>query len=70
MRISEIYKNKETGGLIQIDSFATRMNTHKDIIIIFNRLMNDEFGNTAYSPSSNGYGTQEDIEKEYVKLEE
>jgi len=64
MKLFDIYKSKTTGEIIKIDSFATRMDTHSEMIIIFRKMfkLDGEYG---YAPSSNGYGTVEEIEKEY-----
>ena len=73
MKLGEFYKHNKKGNIIQIDSFGTRMNSGEDFIVIFRNIfkMNDiQYGST---PSGNGYGTQEEIEKEYnlvVKQEE
>lgn len=35
MKLFDIYKNKSSKQIIQIDSFATRMGTQEDMVIVF-----------------------------------
>lgn len=65
MKLYDIYKHKEENELIQINSFATRMNSHKELIIVFSRMEKHNDYEIGHCPSFNGYGTQEEIEKEY-----
>ncbi len=67
MKLFDIYKHKKTNEIIQIDSFATRMNTHKDMFIIFKRIDRNGY-DIGSCPSFNGYGTQKEIENEYELL--
>ena len=68
MKLNDIYINKETNEIIQIESFATRMNSMKDMFIIFNRIEKHNEFEIGSSPSFNGYGTKEEIEQEYELL--
>lgn len=68
MKLGDVYKNKKTNNLIQIDSFATHMNTMKNSIIIFTRIERHNEFEIGSCPSFNGYGTQEEIKKEYELL--
>lgn len=70
MKLGDIYVNKNTKELIQIDSFASHMGRlwedTKHSIIVFRYL---EKGDVIGSmPSFNGYGTSEEIEAEYELL--
>lgn len=72
MKIGDIYKNKENNSIIQIDSFANPMGKYwegnDNTLIIFKKIEKhneDEFGSC---PRFNGYGTEEEIEKEYKLL--
>lgn len=70
MKLGDIYVNKNTKELIQIDSFASHMGRlwedTKHSIIVFRCL---EKGDVIGSmPSFNGYGTSEEIEAEYELL--
>ena len=71
MKLGDIYVNKDTKELIQIDSFASHMGNFwddtKDSIIVFRQL--EKHGGVIGSiPSFNGYDTSEEIEKEYDLL--
>ena len=68
MKLGDIYINKENKSIIQIDSFASPMGDFtKGHIIVFRQL--EEHGGVIVSlPSFNGYGSQEEIEKEYELL--
>ena len=68
MKLFDIYKDKVTNEIIQINSFATRMNTHKDMVIVFERIERHNEFEIGSCPSFNGYGTQEEIEREYELL--
>jgi hypothetical protein len=65
MKLYDVYKNKETNEIIQIDSFATHMNTCDDMLIIFKRIEKHNEFEIGSCPSFNMYGTEEEIEKEY-----
>ncbi len=67
MKIGDIYINKHTKSIIQIDCFAFPMSDFlKSSIVVYNHIeKHDEIG---ICPSFNGYGSQEDIEKEYTLL--
>lgn len=67
MRLGDIYKSKTTNDIIQIDSFATDINGEKDMVIVYTKIFRN--GNDiGSSPSFNGYGSEEDIEKHYEVL--
>lgn len=71
MKLGDVYVNKDTKELIQIDSFASHMGKlwedTKDSIIVFRQL--EKHGGIVGSiPSFNGYGTSEEIEAEYNLL--
>lgn len=68
MKLFDIYKDKATNEIIQISSFATRMNTSQDMIIIFERVERYNEFEIGVCPSFNGYGTKEEIEEEYEIL--
>ena len=67
MKLYDIYKNKETNRLIQIDSFANHVATN-DMIIVFVNIENHGNGEIGSCPSFNGYGTEEEIEEKYEIL--
>ena len=64
MKLSDIYKHKVDNSIIQINSFAKRINTLEKSIIVFTRIENTSMG-VCSMPSFNGYGTKEEIELEY-----
>lgn len=70
MKIGDVYKHKENNSIIQIDSFATWMAKMEegDSIIIFRELEKHNEFEIGSCPSFNGYGTEEEIEKEYELL--
>ena len=70
MKIGDVYKHKESNSIIQIDSFATWMAKMEegDFIIIFRELEKHNEFEIGSCPSFNGYGTKEEIEKEYELL--
>ena len=68
MKLFDIYTHKENNSIIQIKSFATRVNTSKDQIIVFERIVRSEEMGWGSCPSFNGYGTKEEIEQEYKLL--
>lgn len=68
MKLFDIYKNKQTNELIQIDSFANHMGTHKKMFIVFKGIDKHNEFEIGSCPSFNMYGTQKEIEKEYELL--
>ena len=68
MQIFDVYKNKETNELIQIDSFATHMDAYSDMIIVVKRIEKHSEFEIGSCPSFNMYGSQKEIEKEYELL--
>lgn len=71
MKLGDIYKHKENNSIIQIDSFASPMGrfTGKDsFIIVFRQIEKHNEFEIGSSPSDNGYGSKEEIEKEYELL--
>lgn len=71
MKLGDIYKHKQNNSIIQIDSFATPMGRFVDkdsFIIVFRQIEKHNEFEIGSSPSDNGYGSQEDIEKEYELL--
>ena len=71
MKLGDIYKHKQNNSIIQIDSFATPMGRYVDkdsLIIVFRQIEKHNEFEIGSSPSDNGYGSQEDIEKEYELL--
>lgn len=70
MKIGDIYKRKENNSIIQIDSFAAPMGKIREgsFIIIFRKIENHNKFEIGSCPSFNGYGSQEEIEREYELL--
>lgn len=68
MKLFDVYKHKENDSLIQIDSYATHMNDSKDSIVVYRNISKHNEFEIGSCPSFNGYGTQEEIEKEYELL--
>lgn len=71
MRLYDVYKHKKNNNIIQIDSFATRMNDfgrEKELMVVFRNMEKHNEYEIGSSPSSNGYGTQKEIEEEYELL--
>lgn len=70
MKLGDIYRHKENNSIIQIDSFATPMGKLGDggCIIIFRQIEKHNEFEIGSCPSFNGYGSQEEIEKEYELL--
>lgn len=70
MKLGDVYKHKKDNSIIQIDSFATHMGhcDPKSFVIVFKQIVKHNEYETGYSPSDNGYGTQEEIEKKYDLL--
>ena len=71
MKLGDVYVNKNTKDLIQIESFASHMGRFwedtENTIVIFRQLENHR-GIIGSIPSFNGYGTPEEIEMEYDLL--
>ena len=67
MKLYDIYISKNKKHLIQIDSFATHMNRYSDngLVIVYRNIEKHNELEIGSSPSNNGYGTKEEIEKEY-----
>ena len=61
MQLGDIYKHKKNKAIIQIDSFATHMGEFLDekLIIIFRQIEKHNEFEIGWSPSDNGYGSQE-----------
>lgn len=70
MKLGDVYRHKGSDSIIQIDSFATRMGKigEGDSIIVFRQIEKHNEFEIGSCPSFNGYGTQEEIEKEYELL--
>lgn len=70
MKIGNVYRHKENNSIIQIDSFATPMGRFAEggSIIVFKQIEKHNEYEIGSCPSNNGYGTQEEIEKEYELL--
>ena len=70
MKLGDVYKHKENNSIIQIDSFATRMGKfgEGDSIIVFRQIEKHNEFEIGSCLSFNGYGSQEEIEKEYELL--
>ena len=68
MKLRDIYKHKTDKNIIQIDSFATSMNRLGEGYIIIYTNIENGYGGYGSCPSFNGYGTKEEIEKEYEIL--
>lgn len=70
MKLGDVYRHKENNSIIQIDSFATQMGKigEGDSIIVFRQIERHNEFEIGSCPSFNGYGTREQIEKEYEML--
>ena len=71
MRLYDVYKHKKNNDIIQIDSFATRMNDfgrEYELMVVFRNIEKHNEYEIGSSPSSNGYGTVKEIEEEYELL--
>lgn len=71
MKLGDVYRHKENNSIIQIDSFANPMGyfVRKDkLIIVFRQIVKHNEYEIGSCPSDNGYGSQEEIEKEYELL--
>lgn len=70
MKLGDVYRHKECGNLIKIESFATHINENLNpfnVVIVFANL--EKLGGAyGYAPSFNGYGTKEEIEEQYELL--
>jgi hypothetical protein len=68
MQLFDIYKDKESNEIIQISSFANHINNSNSMIIVFNNI--GRFGDQGIGscPSSDGYGSKEEIEEKYELL--
>ena len=67
MKLYDVYVNKNNKNIIQIDSFADHINNSNLIVVFRNIEKHNEF-EVGSCPSFNGYGTVEEIEKEYKLL--
>lgn len=70
MRLGDVYINKNCAEVIQIDSFATRINSFlnlevDDDMVIVVRHLTESCGVVGFAPSFNSYGTKEEIEALY-----
>ena len=71
MKLGDVYRHKNSNSIIQIDSFATPMGRfveESSFIIIFKKIVKHNEYEIGSCPSDNGYGSQEEIEKEYELL--
>lgn len=69
MKLNDIYAHKENKNVIIISSFATELgHPGQKMIIVFENIMDIGGGMMGSSPSFNGYGTEEGIEREYDLL--
>lgn len=69
MKLGDVYKHKENNSIIQIDSYASHMGDFlKGHIIVFTKIEKHNEFEIGHCPSFNGYGSQEEIEKEYELL--
>lgn len=69
MKLGDVYKHKENNSIIQIDSFASHMGDFLEgHIIIFRQIEKHNEFEIGSCPSFNGYGSQEEVEKEYELL--
>lgn len=71
MELGDVYKHKQNNSIIQIDSFATPMGKYRDkdsFIIVFKQIEKHNEYEIGSCPSFNGYGSKEEIEKEYELL--
>ncbi|KAI4445292.1 hypothetical protein C823_007799 [Eubacterium plexicaudatum ASF492] len=71
MKLGDIYRHKNKNSIIQIDSFATPMGQSVDnssFTIVFKQIERHNQYEIGSCSSNNGYGSQEEIEKEYKLL--
>ena len=69
MKLFDVYVHKKNKNIIQIDSFATHINDNAgDFIIVFSNIEKHNEYEIGSCPSFNGYGSCEEIEKEYELL--
>jgi hypothetical protein len=65
MKLFDVYKNKKTNELIQIQCFASHMNNWENNIIVFCNIEKHNDFEIGLCPSFNGYGTQAEIEDKF-----
>lgn len=66
MKLYDVYKHKKNNNIIQVQSFATHMNRYDgDMIIVFSNIEKHNEYEAGFCPSDNGYGTEDEILKEY-----
>lgn len=66
MKLYDVYKHKKNNNIIQVQSFATHMNRYDgDMIIVFSNIKKHNEYEAGFCPSDNGYGTEDEILKEY-----
>ena len=69
MKLGDVYRHKKNKSIIQIDSYASHMGKIvEETIVIFKQIEKHNEFEIGYSPSFNGYGTQQEIENEYELL--
>jgi len=68
MQLFDVYKNKKTNDIIQIDSFATHMDAYSNMIIVVKRIEKHNEFEIGSCPSFNMYGSKKEIEIEYELL--
>lgn len=65
MKLFDLYKSKLDDQMILIDSFAVRVGTiSEDMVVVFRKIIRSGF-ELGSIPSFNGYGTAEEIEELY-----
>jgi hypothetical protein len=69
MKIGDVYIHKTKGNIIQIDSFVQRMNdVHSQLFVVYANIERHNEYEIGSCPSRNGYGSREEIEREYDLL--
>ena len=69
MKLGDVYRHKKNMTIIQIDCFASHMGElTNEAIIVFRHIEKINELEYCSCPSFNGFGTQEEIEKEYDLL--
>lgn len=72
MKLGDVYRHKDNNYIIQIDSFASYMGNfvtaEKPSIVVFRCITLLDGFQYGSCPSFNGYGSREEIEKEYELL--
>jgi len=69
MRLFDVYVNKKNKkDIIQIDSFATHISDSSSDIVVYRNIEKHNEYEIGSCPSCNGYGSSEEIEKEYKLL--